>query len=437
MKKFISLLCVLLVMLLLFGCSMNAEPNSGTFDVAHAHSSSLKGGSDDLEPSGISGEWYSIGGGGGAELYDEDGDLTARDEYQNQLRAGNITASATMDNEKYDFWHSLLVSGQEEDGEFKNYNTKYSFKTANRLVITLPKGIIAKVSLMNDNEAVFTGVSDQNGVCYLFSNEEKESYNIKVEYLNKDNNLVSFDDVVTGDKEYTDLEFIERNTNIIDLAFVIDATGSMGDEMEYLKIEISDVIGKIKEENGNITVRLAIIVYRDNGDLYVVKDRNFTEDIDTQVAFLKQQSAGGGGDFEEAVDQALDSAKNLSWTEGDSTKVLVFVADAPSHDKDVQKWSNLTLEFAKMGVRILTVASSGIDKKTEYFFRCQSIITGGVYVHITNDSGIGGDHIEASTEEKEEVELLNDCLVRIINGFHTGDFGTPINWQQSQTSPLS
>ena len=90
-----------------------------------------------------------------------------------------------------------------------------------------------------------------------------------------------------------------------------------------------------------------------------------------------------------------------------------------------------------MGVRILTVASSGISKKTEYFFRCQSLITNGVYVHLTNDSGIGGDHIEATTEEKEEVELLNDCLVRLINGFHTGDFGTAVNWRQSQTAPQS
>ena len=131
----------------------------------------------------------------------------------------------------------------------------------------------------------------------------------------------------------------------------------------------------------------------------------------------------------------MKEATEKQWTSGTSTKILVHVADAPSHTKDIASWAGSVELLAKMGVRILTVASSGIDKGTEYLFRCQSLLTNGVYVHLTNDSGIGGSHIEATVEEAEEVELLNDCLVRIINGFHTGDFGEAINWRQSQSTP--
>ena len=207
--------------------------------------------------------------------------------------------------------------------------------------------------------------------------------------------------------------------------------------MTYLQAEITDVIKKVKQANNNVKILLSIMVYRDKGDEYVTRFSDFTEDVASQIAFLEKQSANGGGDFEEAVDIALEEACSKQWTSGNSTKILVHVADAPSHDKDVAKWNTQVKRLAAMGVRILTVASSGINKQTEYFFRCQSILTNGVYVHLTNDSGIGGDHIDASTEDKEEVELLNDCLVRLINGFYTGDFGTPINWRQSQSTPLS
>ncbi len=41
------------------------------------------------------------------------------------------------------------------------------------------------------------------------------------------------------------------------------------------------------------------------------------------------------------------------------------------------------------------------------------ILTGGSYVFLTDDSGIGGDHIEPTVGEFE-VELLNDLLARLI-----------------------
>jgi hypothetical protein len=41
------------------------------------------------------------------------------------------------------------------------------------------------------------------------------------------------------------------------------------------------------------------------------------------------------------------------------------------------------------------------------------MLTNGTYVFITNDSGIGNEHLEPSVGEYE-VELLNELLVRLI-----------------------
>ena len=211
--------------------------------------------------------------------------------------------------------------------------------------------------------------------------------------------------------------------------FVIDATGSMGDEMRYLKSEIDDVIGKVKENNPTSKVSLAMMVYRDLKDEYVTRYSDFTEDIAAQKAFLSKQNASGGGDIEEAVDTALDEAVNKQWSSR-GTKLIFHVADAPAHDKDLAKWSKAVNTAAKKGIQIMTVAASGIDKKAEFYFRSQSMITGGQYVFLTDDSGIGNSHEKPTIKEKLTVEYLNDCLIRLINGYHSGKMEEPIPYNQ-------
>ena len=438
MKKYISLVIIIFVVLLI-GCSSKIVNQGGTTSADPGSKESGGGGwfsyeeggsrSDDDSPYAYDSAFSGASSSGG-DISGEDGAINTK------IPAGQLTASATMDNQKYDFWHSLVTSNQEGAGIFQSYDKDFAFKSANRIALSFPKGTSAKVTLINDDNVEFVGLTDANGMCYVFAKEERNSYKLKIDYLDKDGNLVTIEDEVSGDKAYN-LEVTEVSSDLIEIMFVIDATGSMGDEIKYLQAEITDVIKKVKEANNNVRILLSIMMYRDQNDEYITLYNDFTEDINAQLEFLNAQSAQGGGDFPEAVEVAFAKAAAQQWTSGTSTKILVHVADAPAHNKDVASWAGTVDKFASLGVRILTIASSGIDKQTEYFFRCQSILTNGVYVHLTNDSGIGGDHIGATTEEKEEVELLNDCLVRLINGFHTGDFGEAIYWRQSQSTPLS
>ena len=57
-------------------------------------------------------------------------------------------------------------------------------------------------------------------------------------------------------------------------------------------------------------------------------------------------------------------------------------------------------------------------------------MTNGTYVYLTDDSGIGNSHLEATVEEKPVVEYLNNSLVRLIKGYHTGIFEDPIHYGQ-------
>ena len=347
---------------------------------------------------------------------------------QNQgPKAGQLTCSALDDNKYYDYWKSLGNSTQEGKGIFQSYKENFAFNTYNRLDLTITNGNNVSVKVKGDTYATKV---DNLHKAYLFPQVEQENYTVEISYLDSNNTQQTLEREVK-DGDTIDLENTFTISNNIEIMFVIDATGSMGDEMNYIKSEIDDVISRVKEANSQAHISLAMMVYRDLEDAYVTRYSEFTTDITSQQDFLKLQSAGGGGDFEEAVDVALEEAINKQWSDN-TTKLLFHVADAPAHDKDVASWNQTALLAARKGIKIISVASSGIDKKTEYFFRSQSLLTSGQYVYLTNDSGIGLHHIDATTEEKLTVEYLNDCLVRLINGYFSGTFTEPISYQQSQ-----
>ncbi len=217
----------------------------------------------------------------------------------------------------------------------------------------------------------------------------------------------------------------------VDIAFVVDATGSMGDEIEFLKAELGDVVDKAKRALPGIPVRLGSVFYRDAGDDYVTRKNDFSTDIAGTVNFIKAQSADGGGDFPEAVEQALHVAVNeLTWSKEARARLLFLVLDAPPHETPevIGALQRLTRQAAAAGVRIIPVAASGIDKSTEYLMRSLALGTNGTYVFLTDDSGVGNPHIKPTTD-KFEVELLNGLLTRLITRFtQTTDCGpVPVN----------
>jgi hypothetical protein len=205
--------------------------------------------------------------------------------------------------------------------------------------------------------------------------------------------------------------------NTLDMMFVIDATGSMGDELNYIKRELEDVIDRVRETSSDeLQVRLSCNVYRDQGDEYVVRSFPFNESSFEVVGQLRDQQAGGGGDTPEAVEEALEDAINAhQWSGSARARLLFLVLDAPPHytPDRIQKLHDLARQAAAKGIRIVPIASSGIDKETEFLLRFFSIYTEGTYLFLTDDSGIGGSHMKP-TIGRYDVQYLNDLMVKVI-----------------------
>jgi hypothetical protein len=120
---------------------------------------------------------------------------------------------------------------------------------------------------------------------------------------------------------------------IVEVAFVLDTTGSMGPLIEGAKRKIWSIATAIIDANPHAEIRMGLVAYRDIGDEYVTKVFNLTTDIQDLYANLLELRARGGGDWPESVNEALEvGVTKLAWTQGSEIcRILFLVGDAPPH----------------------------------------------------------------------------------------------------------
>lgn len=339
---------------------------------------------------------------------------------QTIYNAGTLTAGEWHDNGEWSDWLDKI--GQEE---WQKIAEIWKVSIERRIVVTVKNGAQtvrgAKAELLNAaGETVWSAVSDYEGKAYLFcladvqARESDKPTSVRVSAEGIEAVTVALD---TSDEIEVQTAAVTTQAKL-DLMFVVDTTGSMGDELEYLKAELGDVVRRVASESDVASIRTSVNFYRDEQDEYVVRYFGFKDDIDEAVQNISQQSANGGGDYEEAVHTALDNAINAHAWDNDSVKLMFLVLDAPPHRQaDVIASLGASIEkAASMGIHIIPVMASGTDTTCEVLFRSIAILTGGTYAFLTNHSGVGNDHADQSVGAFN-VEKLNDLMVRVIKQY--------------------
>ena len=327
-----------------------------------------------------------------------------------------LTAGELSDFKKWALWE-----GYTRD-EFKKWSEHWGIAPSERYCVQVQndghKGIAGvKVYLINENtkDTAWRAITDNTGKAELWANfdmtaDRQDTYRME---CGKEitRHPVTFENGINYISLKTDCD----HSSVADIAFVVDATGSMGDEIQYLQEELQDVIGGLSGKNKGIDLYLGAVFYRDKNDDYLTRHMEFRRDLPALTEFIKKQSAGGGGDFPEAVDDALITAlDSLHWDAGARAKILFLILDAPPHDEAKDRMKLLLIRAASMGIRIVPIVCSGIDKSTEFLMRSIALATNGSYVFLTDDSGVGDKHIKPTTDNFK-VELLNDLLQRVIS----------------------
>ena len=206
----------------------------------------------------------------------------------------------------------------------------------------------------------------------------------------------------------------------VDVAFIIDATGSMGEEIDRIKQTVSDIAGRIAESEFSPDLRFALVDYRDFGDAYVVHTVNFTRDVQAFQGAIDQLEAGGGGDGPEALNEALhEGMRRLEWRREATLRLTFVVADAPAHhyDQAPYTYDAAMLDAAAMGVKIFPIASGGSDGVAELQFRQLAQFTQAHFIFVTegggSSSGSGGSDYNVDPEAFR-VEALDALVVRLV-----------------------
>lgn len=360
----------------------------GTSSKTHATaSSSLRG-----RASGV-----SIGNGGGIE-------------------SGQLTAGEINDIEDWNEWKFTI-----KKKTYRNFQDKWKFFLQRKIKVVVnndegnPVNNVKVSIYTEDNKKIMSSRTDVKGEAIVFLDfdeiTEDKFYRIQLEA----NGIIKGKKIL---KDMNEVDFVlntEATSNSVDIMFTIDATGSMGDEINYLKAELKDIMDRVAAAENIDEKRVALTFYRDKGDAYIVKEYDFETNISKVQESLNANGAGGGGDYEEALETALETANSLTWNTKAKSRLMFLILDAPPHFNEgiVKQIKDQVKMAQEKGIKIIPIVASGANKNLEFLMRFFSISTNGTYVFLTDDSGIGNPHLRPSKDDFE-VEKLNDLIVRLI-----------------------
>ena len=355
-----------------------------------------------------------------------------------------LTAAEWRDAYNYDFWKGLFESNipfKGQDGKETVKNGIFSaYKKATRGLDTFEMHEVyvksgespvvgANVTLYSESNKIYSAMTDSTGTAYVFGS------GTHIEAVSGQYSASA--EISEGITEIT-IDGYAAYDDGIEIMFVVDTTGSMGDELSFLCDELSGIITRVSSSL-SCKIRLGLLFYRDKGDKYLTRSFDFTDvtsssGLNNVVNNIKAQESAGGGDYPEAVDTALKEAVEANWNTNAKTKLLFHVLDAPYHDTQEKQsvFANAVSEASEKGIRIIPVAASGLDTLGQYIMRSAALLTGGTYTFLTDDSGIGFSH-ELPAVGEFTVEYLSDLMVRLIKGFYSGEFEQPVLWSQSES----
>ena len=279
----------------------------------------------------------------------------------------------------------------------------------------------AKVRVSAGETSVFEGRTYANGQTLFFplvfpDAEGAETFLFEVE---KDGASHSIDvERAEGGQGYEWPVVLDIDSPItggvpLDVLFLLDATGSMADEINQIKTTLLSISARIGELPSRPDLRFGMVTYRDREDEFITRVYDFDHDVQQFSNTIREVAADGGGDGPESLNEALHVAVHEpSWRLENAIRLVFLVADAPPHLDYAQDYdyAEEMVEANRRGMKVFAIASSGLDDQGEYIFRQIAQHTMGRFIFIVY--GAGGTtphHVGQYT-----VEQLDDLVVRLV-----------------------
>lgn len=200
----------------------------------------------------------------------------------------------------------------------------------------------------------------------------------------------------------------------LDVVFAIDATGSMGDEIEVIKKEVWTIANELISGKPTPDIRFGLVFYKDKSDgAELVRSTPLTRDVDEIHSLLMSARVGGGGDGPEHVGRGLHEAVGMEWDTADGvSRTIYLVGDAVGHSYQDHTIASALSQAAQKNITIHAIGASGIESGggDEQFAMIASR-TDGRFERLTYHAIVKGDdgrdksvvYADGKTYEADEV----------------------------------
>ncbi len=227
-----------------------------------------------------------------------------------------------------------------------------------------------------------------DGSFYFYPAEYAEDlsfYNVKIETAGQEKEIKIYRNGKRAIDVIFDRKRIIKDPIPLDIVFILDTTGSMGEEIQRLKKTIELIHMNLSSLSSKPIVRFGMVLYKDEYDEYVTKTVPLTDNLEKFQKELKTVSASGGGDTPEDLQSALKEAvKTMLWNK-EGIRLAFIITDAPPHLDYGQNYTYVRAakDAKRKAIKIFSVGTGGLDITGEYILRQISQYTSGKYIFLT------------------------------------------------------
>ncbi|MEM8529229.1 MAG: vWA domain-containing protein [Chloroflexota bacterium] len=340
---------------------------------------------------------------------------------QNEQQGTPLRAGEVDDNADFTAYQAYLSSFYSPPGRIIDVSERYLLTVTNDQQQPV---LDARVRLFDGEEQVFEGRTYAGGSTVAFPkalgiNDSSQTLRVLIEKGN-----AAVEGTLSRGQEETFSYMLEGaearpEQPRLDVLFLLDATGSMGDEIAQIQQTIISIADRIDQFSPRPELRFGLVAYRDHGDDFVTRTYDFTSDVDAFEELLLSVSADGGGDEPEALNEGLHETMNkVTWSD-DAVRLVFLVADAPPHEPNNYNYVDEVRAAVTQGIKIYPIAASNTDDHAEYVFRQLAQQTLATFIFLTYQPGQeAGTPGETTTHNVDPdaftVERLDDLVVQVI-----------------------
>lgn len=237
-------------------------------------------------------------------------------------------------------------------------------------------------------------------------------------------------------------QFLARS---LDLVFVIDTTGSMGDDIAAVQAQAAEITNTLLAPGLGSSIRIGLVDYKDLGDIYQARvDVPFTSSPADVVAGLNSLTADGGGDYPESVYSGVMTALAMPWQAKAEKKAIIVMGDAPAQDPEPGTGYTLSSVLAALAAGGVSSGGAPAGRDSGAVTSDAGGVAASVYSVIIGSEptavasltalaeGSGGKAFPAGNASQvvaailASIEEILNAPVAVANGPYSGTVGAPV-----------